>query len=245
NDSPPDPPPASEVWPPERFEGVWHMDVSGMTIADSVADAHPAMAETDDASAQSQRGIAGLAAEFDGNNDVHNAGDPQDGSLDAGNDSFTVSLWARVESNAGSYDTPLYKGAAQDFEPGYGFFFGALHPSLAGCIADDEDRQHLPYGPLDALLGGWHHFVLTVNRERQTVTAYLDGVEVSEEGLMMEALDSDDALTFSDATNPFRGLLDEIRVQRAAVDAAWVAAEWTNLADRSAFFTVGPPETSP
>lgn len=248
-EDPPAPPPASDTWP-SRFIGVWHMRVDGTDLPDSAQDPHDAVAPNPPSSASSQPGIAGPAADFDGVDDLHAAGDPMEGSLDIGTDPFTVSFWVQMTTTVGSFDTPLYKGASSSIDPGYGFYFRteAMAPNWVGCIADNvAPAQHMAYGPTRQLIGPeWHHVVMTVHRDDDMLRGYLDGALVQEQPLMAdEAIDSGNQLVFSDANNPFRGRLDEVRLQRAAVDEARVLAEWTNLDDPSSFFTVEPAEAHP
>ena len=249
HEDPPEHPLASDTWP-TRFESVWHMDVDEQILRDSTGNAHEANAGGPDSAASSQPGIAGQSADFDGIDDVHDAGDPGDGSLDIGMDSFTVSFWAQTTMILGQVDIPLYKGAATDDETGYGFFFRAQKqfPYWVGCISDSEDQaQHLQIGSTDELTGsGWHHVVMTISRDDNMVRTYRDGMLNEEESLTeTEPIDSGNALLFGHPVNLFRGRLDEVRIQRAAVDADWAQAEWTNLSDREAFFTVGPAEERP
>ncbi|MEM9460875.1 MAG: LamG-like jellyroll fold domain-containing protein [Myxococcota bacterium] len=249
DDEPPEPPPTADTWP-DRFESVWHMGVSDETLFDSTDDPHTALAQDPDNAASSQPGIAGQSADFDGIDDVHDAGDPGDGSLDAGTDSFTVSFWALMTMNVGQFDTPLYKGASQGNDPGYGFYFrtDVDPPNWVGGIVDSVgSAQYLQLGVTADLIGpDWHHVVMTIDRDEGRVRSYLDGDMTQDDPLMeLEAIESDSALVFSNPLNPFRGRLDEVRIQRAAVDADWVQAEWTNLSDPEAFFTVDPAQERP
>ncbi|MEM9457900.1 MAG: LamG-like jellyroll fold domain-containing protein [Myxococcota bacterium] len=245
------PPPAldrAETWP-ARFEAVWHMRVDGLELLDSTAASHSAVASGMTQSASNQPGIAGPSADFDGIDDFYEADDPTDGSLDAGTDSFTVSFWVLMTMNVGQFDTPLYKGASQSNDPGYGFFFRTEvdPPDWIGCVTEPSAlSHHLTFGPTRKLLGiDWHYVVLTIDRDEGMIRSYLDGSLSEAEPLRLGAIDGDQDLVFSHPLNPFRGRLDEVRIQRAAVDAAWVQAEWTNINDPEQFFTVEPSQARP
>lgn len=248
HDDPPSAPDVTVTWP-ARFEAVWHMRVDELVLFDSTAASHWAVAPGVDRSASTQPGIAGPSADFDGIDDFHEVGDPVDGSLDAGMDSFTVSFWTHVTMAIGQFDTPLYKGGTISSDPGYGFFFRTRvqPPIWTGCLADSIAPQsyHLVFGTARDLIGAWHHVVLTIDRDEGMILSYLDGSLVDEEPLGLDAIDSDNELVFSHPVNPFRGRLDEVRIQRAAVDAVWVQAEWTNINDPEQFFTIEPSQARP
>ncbi len=239
HDAPSAPPDPETTWP-SRYEGIWHMNVDGLQIRDSTTSSNAGVAGNGGSSATEERGVIGLAADFDGN-DTHVVGDPGDGALDLGADSFALSVWVNIQSNVGMSDIPVHKGCTTAFDPGYGFFLGTA--GWHGAIADGSILQGVYFGEGMNLTGEWHHLALSVDRAAGEIISYLDGMEVDSIPLMADGVDGAAPWVFSSSGVEVDGRIDEVRIERGVVDADRVLAHVINVTDPEAFFTVGPTES--
>ncbi|MEM7340201.1 MAG: signal peptidase I [Actinomycetota bacterium] len=94
-------------------------------------------------------------------------------------------------------------------------------------------------------VGAWHHVALTW--DGTTARLYLDGVEQGSQAAT-GALDRDHTMpvTIGNVVSADRGLdgrIDEVRIERVARSAAWLAALASNVRSPGAFLSVGAVET--
>jgi hypothetical protein len=227
------------------FAGVWHMTASGTsgdTTLDSKGTNHATAAVTQIPGVAG--GMSGVARDYDGIDDKMSIADPTDGSLDVGSRSFSVGLWVNVTSSAGSFDMPFFKGGSSAGTPGFDFELGE-NSWLAGFSDGTQNPILAQFGTETALLGAWHHLVVTCDRTTNTIQTYVDAAPVTTVGFTRASFDSPYDVDFGNATYEFKGLLDEVRIYTDALPAAWVAAEHANLAQRSVFVQVRPAEQRP
>jgi hypothetical protein len=240
-------PAPNEVWSPAIFAGAWHM--TGARPDQSVA---PDSVRGNDAIGVTGQnrgipavvdGIAGAARSYDGATDWMAVPDPTDGSLDFGTRSFGYSAWVDVAASAGDWDMPLFKGGSSSHRPGYDLELG--RDTWEANLNDDRGanviQAHL--GDDAQLDGTWHQLVAVVDRGTNTMTSYVDGAQVAAVPESLASVDNPDDLYFGHDTDPFAGLLDEVRVYATAIDPDRIAAEYANLAHRDTFVTVGTAET--
>lgn len=223
------------------FAGVWHMNLVGGTALDS-AGGHPASTVATEPS-----GVAaavGLGAEFDGVEDALSAGDPADGSLDFGTRSFAYSIWVQAGAPVGEYDTPLRKGGSAPQTPGYDFELGT--GPWHAFVSDGTNQISGNVGSEAELTGTWAHLAFVVDRPGQDFRSFANGEMRGSQFLSgFGSVDSTNGLTFSrppTLPQPYRGVLDEVRVYRDAVSNDWIAAEYANIAARADMITIGPAE---
>lgn len=239
--------PAPNVASPwsSAFAGVWHMTASGTandTTRDSKA-AHDAIASVTQIPAVAA-GMAGAARDYDGINDKLSVADPADGSLDVGSRSFSVGLWVNVTSSAGPFDMPFFKGGSSAGNPGFDYELGT-NTWLVGLSDGAQNPILAPFGLETALLGAWHHLVVTCDRTTNTIQTFVDAVPVTTVGFTRGSFDSPYDVDFGNGTYKFKGVLDEVRLYTVALPAAWVAAEYANLAERAVFVQVRAPQRLP
>lgn len=231
---------AGTAWS-SMFAGVWHMDGSTMTATDTSGNAHDASAPTTAQAPTLVTGIAGIARNYDGVDDTLSAGDPADGSLDFGASSFSYSVWVLVTSSAGLYDHPLHKGGSAPDTPGYDFELGTgvWHSGTA-------DGTSLSTGDLGIEtdhLTSWTQLTAVIDRSTGKLLTYVNGTLKSSTATSITSVDNAIPLTLGRDTAFFRGVLDEVRIYKAALSASWIAAEYKNLAARGQFLSIGPAQT--
>jgi len=241
HDAPPPPPDPEATWP-DRYEGVWHMSVDGLQLRDSTAGSNTGLAGNGGDAADELRGVIGLAGDFDGS-DTHIVGDPLDGALDFGTDSFGLSVWLNIQTSQGMNDIPVHKGCTTAFDPGYGFFLGTV--GWYGAVADGLALEGVYFGEDTDLNGEWHHLMLSVDRMAGMIVSYLDGVEVDSVPLTVGSVDGFAPWVFSPFAVEIDGRMDEVRIERGVVSANRVLAHVVNVTDPDAFYTVGPLEAPP
>jgi hypothetical protein len=240
-------PQAAEATWQAAFEGVWHFARSEGGLAtgrDSTARNHDAAAGPN-ATPETTPGRAGQAAEFDGVDDSFSVGDPSDESFDFGGDeSFSVTLWVRVESTVSDLDKALMKGAGAPPDPGYAFELGA-----AGWNVDVDDTIHpiaANLGDTEDFLGSWTHLAMVIDRPASAFRVYAnaqlsDMRDIAELGTLASA----SPLLIGGADFRFKGAIDEARVIRRALSPEWLMLEHENLASPTELIAVGDEELRP
>lgn len=234
--------PAASPWSP-LFLGVWHM-TGANSSADSSSHAHTAAAATAAQTPAAIAGVSGAARGFDGVDDALGVPDPADGSLDVGTRSFSYSVWVDVTQSVGLYDIPFHKGGSSLMQHGYDIELGT-GPWNAN-ISDGVTVANATFGMETDLLGRWTQLVVVVDRAAAQLRTYRDGALVTTHDIAgVGSLDTTLPLSFSVATYPFHGGLDEVRIYNAALSASWIATEHENLAAPALLFTVGSTEQQP
>jgi len=173
------------------------------------------------------KGKIGQALKFDGVNDYVNVGDPANGSLDFGTNSFSYGMWVYVDNNRGSYDMPWNKGGSNAGDPGYDFEFGSSTWTIN--IADGISvKSSSSFG--NGVLKQWVYVMAVVDRGNNRLHAYKNGVLVSGAGVDLTGFGSVSGSTSAnigrryDGSYPFNGLIDEVRIYNRALSASEVKA---------------------
>lgn len=224
-------------WGPD-FAGVWHLAGQSSSEVDSTANGHNVVAGTNRIP-MSVAGIAGAGREYDGVDDsMCGAGD---GSLDQDIGSFGVSAWVNVSSSVGQYDQAINKGGNTAGSPGFSLELGTT--DWVGTVGDGTDT--LPLVITQETLGRWVYLAFFVDRSRLQVEGYADGAFTNM--IPTAGLDSVSGTpTFclgGQGGFPFKGILDEVRVYRHAIDRPKLTAEYANLADRANTIQISNEET--
>jgi len=188
-------------------------------------------------------GVAGRSRAFDGSDDSIILGDPGDGSLDFGTQSFTYSVWVHIDAAVGSWDMPWYKGGASAGDPGYDMELGTS--TWRGGISDGSMIRTGQFGADPDLDGRWAHLVTVVDRPANAFVLYADGAEVDRIDITgLGSVDNDSTAYIGREVYPLLGRVDEVRLHRRALTADEVAVEHDNLTDPG-FMRVEAEETRP
>jgi hypothetical protein len=221
------------------YAGVWHMGGSPATIPDSTARHHDASASEVSRQPGLEPGLVGLARRFDGVDDSTSASNSAD--FDFGSGSFSYSVWVYVTHSSGAYDMPLFKGGSSPGFPGYDVELGSA--TWGTGVSDGATSLSTWFGNEPSLLSRWVQLVGVVDRTAGQWSTYVDGVRKASSTIStFGSIDSSLALKIGNDSNPFNGVLDEVRVYTAALSDGWIAAEHANLADRPRFVTLGSAE---
>ncbi len=226
------------VWN-DGYRGVWH-------LAETSGDALDATFYGTDGTAESaiHKGVSGLidgAYEFDGpfSNQQVTVGDPADGHLDFGTDSFTVSFWVNFDQSTGDFQLPFYKGGNMVSRSGYEFETDQTGTGLDMQISDGVAHTTSPQVTVD--FDSWMYIVGVVDRAQNRLRIYKNGVEVGTGTDIggIDSLDTTYSLLFCWDWYTIDGFLDEIRISDGAKSAAWIQAEYNNQLDPASFFILG------
>jgi len=183
-------------------------------------------------------GIAGNARSFDGRR--RHAGRSRQRPARFGTASFSYSIWVNVVQSIGLYDTPLFKGGAAAVQAGYDY--EPRTGAWTSHFADGTLTQSPTFGSEPTLLNRWSQLTVVIDRAAAKDIAYTNGAESARANLVVGSMSNALPLTFSRLTDPFHGLLDEVRISRIALTAPWIATEYANLTARDQFMTIGPAE---
>lgn len=229
------------------FAGVWHLSepVAG-SARDSTDNENSLNATGDAVPAMITNGVFGPARSLDGNDQL-NGGDPGGNDLDFGTASFSFSLWVNQTAAIGDFDTPFYKGGPSAGEPGYCFLLGST--AWAAKITDNDGSNGDPeMVSIGALQGRWVHLAAIVDREADSFTFFADTTQAETQSLsgrMIGDLSTIQPIQIGrGTTEPFAGLVDEVRIYRGALTLDWITAEVNNGTDPG-FIAFGDEESKP
>ena len=232
---------AFETWD-DSFAGVWHLTGRSSTVIDSSRNGNHGFAPAVTVTPASSPGIAGAALDFSAlRSDMVTIADPPDDSLDFGMASYSLSMWVNVDHSVGQDDTPWWKGGSNMAEAGYNVALG--RDSWNVKLVSGGLVRIGSFGAESEFLRGWTHLAFVVDRDSRHLRLYANGVQTDVVDLTIfgpieNALDP----TLGRPPTVFNGIVDELRIYRTALDAAWIVAEYQNLSDPVSFNSLGVEE---
>jgi hypothetical protein len=143
--------------------------------------------------------------------------------LDVAASSFSYSMWVYVESNAGLYDSPWWRGGSSTFYPGYDIELGS-HPWTAQ-LSDGSSVVLGRFGP--AVFNSWVLLTAVVDREQGTLLVYRDAMLMDTEPLIVTSLATTRSAMIGgelDGQARFQGMIDDVRIYGRALDGDEVEA---------------------
>jgi hypothetical protein len=233
-------PSSPTTWRTE-YGAVWHMSSTTGDQFDSTTFANTLSAESPAAVPEVVDGPLGNALRFDGVVDSLRALDAP--SLNAGTTSFSYSIWVNVTTPAGAYDQPLRKGGGNAPNPGYDFELGT--GTWWAGVADGTTIAYAGFDSTSDLLDRWIQLTAVLDRSAGEVRVYTNAILRDTRPLPVGSLTSTNnalLVSFPQADDWFRGMLDEIRLYHGALDPAWIQTEYRNIADPTSFVVVGREE---
>ncbi|MHA1914758.1 MAG: DUF2341 domain-containing protein [Promethearchaeota archaeon] len=226
------------VWD-TSYKGVWHLEESsGFTIDSTSYSENGLVTGT---VIRPSTGQISNAYNY-GTDGTFNVGDPADGHLDFGTESFMVSMWINIDTSTGLWQIPLYKGSSSTWDPGYCFATPTTGDSLRFHITDGTSNIPSPSASVD--FDSWTYIVGIVDRTNDLIHIYKDGYEVGSGADISSILSIDGDLHFQCAEPgfDFDGLLDEIRVLNKTRSHNWIKTEYYNQYNPNSFYSVGQEE---
>ncbi|MFX1428260.1 MAG: DUF2341 domain-containing protein, partial [Promethearchaeota archaeon] len=218
------------------YKGVWHLGESSGVTVDSTSYNENGIATG--TVIRPSSGQIGNAYNY-GTDGTFNVGDPADGHLDFGLDSFMVSMWINIDTSTGTPQIPLYKGASSTFDRGYCFGTPTTGDKIAFHITDGTSNVGSPSA--DIIFDTWVYIVGIVDRTNDLIRIYKNGTEVGIGTDISTILDINGNIEFQCAnpTYDFDGLLDEVRVLNVTRSNDWIKTEYYNQYDPSVFYSIG------
>ncbi|MFW9884508.1 MAG: DUF2341 domain-containing protein [Candidatus Thorarchaeota archaeon] len=228
----------AEVWS-NRYTGVWHLAESSGNVQDSTSYGQEGIPLG--GVSLGALGKIGYASDFGGIDGYINMGDPADGHLDFGLNSFTICIWLRIDASTGTWQVPLNKGHPSGLDSGYRFETNTLGQSIYFQISDGISYEST--NSYSVTFGEWMHLVGRVDPSTNEMRLFKDGgysgtVDISGIG----SVSTTDNFTISRglfSPNPVDGLIDEIRISSTALSDSWIITEYNNQYDPSSFYLVG------
>ena len=225
------------VWD-SAYKGVWHLP-NGTTLSPSDSTANAANGTVNGA-VPATAGKIGGGASFSGN--TANYMSVGNGPFAALGNSFTMEAW--VSSTTTSRKTIFsFNDQAMTPELEINSTAGAIFAIVTGVYEAGTAPGTFPND------GTLHHIVYTKNGPGATHAIYLDGV--------LQTLTTNVSVTYANPTNPlwigkrgpatqpWSGVLDELRISTAVRSTSWIATEYNNQSAPAASLTVGAEQTRP
>jgi len=143
----------------------------------------------------------------------------------AGSDSFTISMWVKPDALSGNQNLYAQTGDTDQL----GFYFGLDDNKVAFTLAKEPGMVYLDdFRSTNSVEAGyWNH--IAVVKDNDTVTMYINGVaDGAAESIaagVLTATATTEGMSLGASTsgsNPFTGLMDEVRIWNAALDSATI-----------------------
>ena len=176
-----------------------------------------------------------------------------EGALFAGQTSqyLTVPV-AAAPSAAGTLEAWVYNSDGQNTATNWGIYadhetagifqFGVWYSSAMyfGWDTGSTDYRFTLTGAQAALSNPWNHLVYTWDSTAKTQYVYLNGAAVGSVTFAFTPfVPTQPARLGADDYNPFKGILDEVRISKIARSASWVATEYQNQSAPATFVGFG------
>ncbi|MFX0185834.1 MAG: DUF2341 domain-containing protein, partial [Candidatus Hodarchaeota archaeon] len=227
------------VWA-EDYVGVWHLNEESGNTQDSTSfgtSGGITGGVTQNIPTQLGRGY-----DFDGTvGTTVNFGDPIDGHLDFGTNSFTVSLWVNIDQSTGDYQIPLYKGGSSNSDDGYEIETTQTGDSVAFYSGDGTTTYECGWFGIE--FDTWYYIVGVNDRVTDYIRIYQDGVNMDSVDISsLGSVDSADHLVLSHNSYEIDGMIDEVRLSKTIRSSAWIQTEYNNQKDPSTFYSISTKE---
>jgi len=203
---------------------------SGTTLADASGSGHTGTLVNGPTWVAGQAATYGQALSFDGLDDAVSVANPA--TYNFGTADFTIELWAKRTVLGGTQrhlfskcDTTLWQSGCKElyFNPSNQLTFGSSSTgdTVSSTIADTN----------------WHHIAVTFTTTTQALQIYVDGVLATTATKALEADGAGHVVTLGNllGSNPFSGMLDEVRIYSRALSLAEIQGELTSTAKTLAF----------
>ncbi|HWD21026.1 MAG TPA: DUF2341 domain-containing protein [Verrucomicrobiae bacterium] len=216
------------VWQPNHI-AVWHLEQGGFPYLDS-AGHYPI------AGGVAPAGTAGWIGEGQSfNSDYLDAG-----AVNLGN-TFTLSAWFYLPPGVANIQTLFANKHGGWNTDGVSLYVDTYNTSDRAVLLETGDgtggvTAQSPSGAISD--GHWHFVAATVDRVNGVGQIYVDGVNQTQSNPVQVNFANQADLNlgrFTDASFPFRGLMDEVRITAGLATPDWIQAAWMNTASNATF----------
>jgi glucose/arabinose dehydrogenase len=194
---------------------------SGTTLVDASGSGHTGTLVNGPAWVAGQA-TYGQALSFNGLNDAVSVANPA--TYNFGTADFTIELWAKRTGLGGAQrhlfskcDSTLWQSGCKElyFNPSNQLIFGsfATGDTVSSTIADTN----------------WHHIAVTFTDSTNTLQIYVDGILATTATKALEADGAGHVVTLGNlrGSNPFSGVLDDVRIYSRVLTLAEIQADRT------------------
>ncbi|KKM55992.1 hypothetical protein LCGC14_1552070, partial [marine sediment metagenome] len=227
------------VWD-SNYAGVWHLSENPTgTIYDSTSNDQDGTSSGSMTSDDQMEGQIDGSLDFDGTDDYINVGDVSSDAWTA----ITVEAWIyhydigddRVlsKSPTTATDSSIFALLVRDNK-------FRVRMSTDGVGGTDSTS-------VDALgshvLNTWQHFAFTWDSLTETITIFVDSVNVTSEAKDGDTIkDSSQVVIIGNANTTadryYNGIIDEVRISKVTHSAGWIATEYNNQNDPDSFYSI-------
>ena len=227
-----------DVWD-SNYVGVWHLaELSGNAL-DSTS--YGTVGIPSGGVTQGTTGKIDGSYDFNGINGNVNMGDPVDGHLDFGTQSFTISCWANIDQNTGTWQSLLYKGGGSVSTKGY--LFETVEDGSRVYVSLSDGSSTEISETVNIAFDTWFYLTGVINRTGNLLHVYKDGSEVGFPVVISAIgnLDTTAALQLSFTNYPGNVIIDEVRISNIARSADWIKAQYLSM--NNSFIIYGGEES--
>jgi hypothetical protein len=160
---------------------------------------------------------------------------------------FTLSAWVKVDPTASTIQTIWANKAAGATTPGFGLFANSYQSKDQKLILETGNGSVAAYGATETnlvTLGQWKHVAVTLDRTAGKSKLYVDGIDRTSTEDIRTDLANQTRLLLGCFTNtpianayPFKGVLDEVRIETEIRSSNWIWAAAQNVGTNSGFLS--------
>jgi hypothetical protein len=224
------------VWSADHL-AVWHLKESGFPYADS-SQQHSAVSGF---APSVTTGYDGKGELFSGTSQFLNTG-----AIDLGA-AFTLSAWVKLDTTATNIQTIIANKAGGWNSDGFALFINTYQTADQKVILETGNgttgvtastaTSAVPFGQ-------WHRVTASVDRLGGSARIFIDGVDASQASAVQTDMESQSGINLGRFTNGgttyFKGVLDEVRIERGARSSNWIWASSLTALPASTFATYAP-----
>jgi hypothetical protein len=161
-------------------------------------------------------------------------------------DQFTLSAWAKLDATASSIQTVWGSKNGGSATDGLAFFVNSWQTSDRKVLFETGNGTagQVAATPVNtASPGVWQHVAVAVDRAAGIARVFVNGVERTTSTTVPTDFGVQKPLLlgcFGDRLYPFKGVLDEARVETQTRLSNWIWASWMTVASNAAFVVSEP-----
>jgi len=227
---------AASVWA-QDFALVWHLKEATFPFADSSVE-HPALGGV--APVPGAAGIVGRAIQLRGSTDYLDAG-----TFDLGNQ-FTLSAWVRVDTTSSSNIQSIWSNKGPGFNADGCALFANSYQTRDGklLVETGNGTNGGTVATPSSLVttAQWHHVAAVIDRSANTAGLYVDGALRTESSGIRNDFNTVGDINLgrlTDGSFPFKGIIDEARIESTLRSSNWIWAVWMTIASNAVWQSYG------
>ena len=230
------------VWSPGSAL-TWHLKESAIPFPDSAA-RYPAL--SGDPPASTPLGLIGRAGLFNGTSDSLATSTLNLGNL------FTLSAWLKPDPAGNSIQTVWANKLGGSTTTGIAIFINSYNTTDRKLILETGNGTLGAIAATDTMVvntGRWCHVAAVIDRQAGSATLYVDGTNRTASSGIRNDFANLAPINLAkfpgSAPYPYKGLIDEARIETQARSADWIWATWMNAGSNATFQTLSAITNQP